>query len=127
MNPYTTTYTTLMGYSVTTNGERCMVAAPNGQQDTSYCSNQGYCPAFNTAFPCSSAAYAPYVRDTPPGGILVPPEGITVPIGGGDTLPPGGILVPPGGITIPIGGTFPPANGGAGTIPFNPGNTVLRF
>ncbi|SPN79665.1 Hypothetical protein ZAZAV_426 [Cedratvirus Zaza IHUMI] len=118
MNPYTvptgnytTTYTTLMGYSVTTNGERCMVAAPNGEQDTSYCSNQGYCPAFNTAFPCSSAAYAPYVRDTPPSNII----------------PPGGILVPPEGITIPIGGTFPPANGGAGTIPFNPGNAVLRF
>ncbi|SPN78854.1 Hypothetical protein BRZCDTV_33 [Brazilian cedratvirus IHUMI] len=104
MNPYTTTYTTLMGYSVTTNGERCMVAAPNGEQDISPCSTQGYCPAFNTAFPCSTAAYAPYVRDVvPPGGILVPPEGITVPI------------------TSP--GTFPPADG-AGTLPLN---SVLRF
>ena len=104
MDPYTTTYTTLMGYSVTTNGERCMVAAPNGEQDISPCSTQGYCPAFNTAFPCSTAAYAPYVRDVvPPGGGL--------------------IVVPPS----PGNGVIPPANGGQGTVPFNPGNTVLRF
>ncbi|QIN54494.1 hypothetical protein [Cedratvirus kamchatka] len=104
MNNYTTTYTTLMGYSVTTNGERCMVASPNGEQDISPCSAQGYCPAFNTAFPCSTAAYAPYVRDVvnPPGNVIVPP---------------GNVIVPPGNVIVP------PADG-AGTLPLN---SVLRF
>jgi hypothetical protein len=36
--------------------------------------------------------------------------------------------VPPEGIIVPSPGNFfPPANGGEGTLPFNPGNAVLRF